>query len=45
MEKVEEIIKNHLTFKESDYEEEVEFLLAMEELDLRENEFKISNEE
>ena len=34
-----------LTFKESDYKEGDEFFLAMEELDLREKELKISHEE
>ena len=45
MEKVEEGIRNRLGFKESEYEEEDEFLLAMEELDLKEKELNISHEE
>ena len=36
MEKVKECIGNCLGFKENDNKEEDEFLLAMEELDLRE---------
>ena len=35
MEKVKECIRNRLGFKENDYDEEEEFLLAMEELNLR----------
>ena len=42
MEKVEECIKNCLNFKENEYDEEDEFLLAKEELDLREKELEIS---
>ena len=42
MEKVEEYIKNCLGFKENDYDKEEEFLLALEELDLREKELDIS---
>ena len=36
MEKVEECVMNRIYFKESEYNEEDKFLLAMEELDLRE---------
>ena len=45
MEKVEEYIWNHLWFKESEYEEHDESLIAMEELDLRKKELDISHEE
>ena len=45
MEKVEECIRNCLRFKENDYKKEDEFLLAMEELDLREKELDISHAE
>ena len=45
MELVKECIRNRLEFKENDYEEEDEFLLAMEELDLREKQWNISHEE
>ena len=45
IEKVEECIRNCLGFKENDYKEEDEFLLAMEELDLREKELDMSHEE
>ena len=45
MEKVKECIKNHLNFKENEYYEEDEFLLAMEELELREKELEISHKE
>ena len=42
MEKVKDCIKTCLTCKESSYEEENEFLLAIEVLDLREKELNIS---
>ena len=45
MEQVEECIKNRLEFKEKVYEEEDIFLLAIEELDLREKQLDISHEE
>ena len=45
MEKVKDCIRNRLGFKENDYEEENEFLLALEELDLREKKLDISHEE
>ena len=45
IEKVKECIKNHLELKENYYEEEDEFLLAMDGLVLREKELNISHEE
>ena len=45
MKKVEECVKNCLNFRGNEYDEEDEFLLAMEELDLREKELDISYKE
>ena len=45
MEQVGERVKNHLEIRENDYEEEDEFILVMEELNLREKELDISYEE
>ena len=45
MEKVEECIRNRLQFKVNNYDKEDKFLLAMEELDLREKQLNISHEE
>ena len=44
MERVKECIKNRLEFRENDYKED-KFILAMEELDLREKGLDISYEE
>ena len=45
MEQVEECVRNHLEFRQNDYKEKDEFILVMEELNLREKELDISYEE
>ena len=45
MEKVEECVQNWLEFKEDQFEDEDELLFAMEEIDQRRKELKITENE